>query len=337
MLARVVENVYWFARYLERAENTARLISVNTNLLLDLPRGFALGWLPLIDITGSRALFDARNKRAEERDVVQFLLADLDNPGSVVSSLRAARENARTMRDILPTDAWEVLNQSCLEITEELPAGLNRRTRFNFLKRIVLTSQTLAGVLDGTMSRNDAHTFMILGRNVERADMTSRIVDVRSAQLLPEDAPELVPFDTIQWVSVLRSLSGYEMYRLSRRARVSRAAAMEFVLRDEQFPRACLPCLKQIELCLRSLPRSASVLDALAGACRFLQEAELAVLDQRGLHQLIDNLQLYIIGVHDSLAQTYFPQPSGAAAQVQRQLERSYDGARSLPLFGDAR
>lgn len=335
MLARVVENVYWLARYLERAENTARLISVNTNLLLDLPRGFALGWLPLVDITGSRELFDARGKRPEERDVVQFLLADLDNPGSVLSSLKMARENARTMRDVLPTDAWELLNQSFLEITEELPAGLNRRTRFNFLKRIVLTSQTIAGVLDGTMSRNDAHTFMVLGRNLERADMTSRIVDVRSAQLLPENAPELVPFDTIQWVSVLRSLSGYEMYRLSRRARVSRGAAMQFALRDEQFPRACLPCLKEIELCLRSLPRSAGVLDALAGACRFLQESDLAGLDQPGLHELIDHLQVYIIGVHDCIAATYFPQPGGAA--MQRPSPRTHDGSRSLPLFGEVR
>ena len=105
MLARVVENVYWLARYLERAENTARLISVNTNLLLDLPPGYALGWQPLIDITGSRAQFDARQKRAEEREIVQFLVADCDNPGSIVSSLKLARENARTLRDILPTES----------------------------------------------------------------------------------------------------------------------------------------------------------------------------------------------------------------------------------------
>src|SRR5262249_15056527 len=169
-----------------------------------------------------------------------------------------------------------------LDFVEELPTGLNRRTRFNFLKRIVVTSQTLTGALEGTMNRNDAYTFMMLGRNLERADMTSRIVDVRSAQLLPPGAPELRPFDTIQCMSVLRSLSGYEMYRLRRRTRVSRVDALEFVLRDEQFPRACLLCLRQIESCLRALPRSGRVLDALAGVCRFLQLAELAGLDQPG-------------------------------------------------------
>src|SRR6202158_4442328 len=98
MLSRVAENVYWLARYLERAENTARIVNVNANLLLDLPHEYRPGWLPLIDITGSRELFDAREKRAEERDIVHFLIADLDTPGSILRALRAARENARTLR-----------------------------------------------------------------------------------------------------------------------------------------------------------------------------------------------------------------------------------------------
>jgi uncharacterized alpha-E superfamily protein len=333
VLARVVENVYWLARYLERVENTARLVSVNTNLLLDLPKGLAPGWQPLIDITGSRAMFDARGSRADERDIVQFLLADPENPGSIVSSFKRARENARTLRDILPTEAWELLNQSFLEFIEELSTGLNKRTRFNFLKRIVQTSQTIIGALEGTMNRNDAYTFLMLGRNIERADMTSRIVDVRSAQLLPDDAPELRPFDTIQWVSVLKSLSGYEMYRLSRRTRVSRTDVLEFVLRGEQFPRACVFSLRQIEQCLLALPRSAGVLDALAGVLRFLGEADMATLDQPGLHELVDRLQLHINGVHDGIAQTYFPSRAGAA--TMRQVQWS-DGVKTLPLFADA-
>jgi uncharacterized alpha-E superfamily protein len=327
--------VYWLARYLERAENTARLVSVNTNLLLDLPAGYAPGWQPLIDITGSREVFDKRGSRADERDIVQFLLADEDNPGSIVSSFKMARENARTLRDIFPTESWELLNQFFQEFTEELPTGLNKRTRFNFLKRIVLTSQTITGALEGTMNRNDAYTFMMLGRNLERADMTSRIVDVRSAQLLPEDTPELRPFDTIQWMSVLRSLSGYEMYRLSRRTRVSRLDVLEFIIRGEQFPRACLYCLKQIELCLLALPRSAGVLDALAGVIGFLGEAELAALDQPGLHDLVDRLQLHIIGVHAGIAQTYFPARGGAGGGGQRQMQRMGDGLQTLPLFAD--
>jgi uncharacterized alpha-E superfamily protein len=332
MLSRVVENVYWLARYLERAENTARLISVNANLLLDLPPGYALGWQPLIEITGSRELFEARGKRADEREVVQFLVGVDENPGSICSSLKMARENARTLRDVLPTDSWEVLNQFFLEFTEELPTALNRRARFNFLKRIVLASQTLNGVLEGTMTRNDAYTFVMLGRNLERADMTSRIVDVRSAQLLPPESAELGPFDSIQWMSVLRSLSGYEMYRLSRRTRVSRNDALEFVLRDALFPRACLYCLNRIERFLRDLPRSERALQALAGVSSFLAEAPLSTLEQSGLHELIDRLQLHLNEVHNSIAEAYFPARGG----LQRQSQSSRRTApQSLPLFAD--
>ena len=332
MLSRVAENIYWLARYLERAENTARLISVNANLLLDLQRGYALGWLPLIDITGSRAEFDAQKRRSDEREIVQFLLADAHNPGSISASLNAARENARTLRDILPTEAWEILNEFFQEFTVGLPSGLNRRTRHDFLKRIVVVSQTLAGVLEGTMSRTDAYTFMLLGRNIERADMTSRIVDVRSAQILPTTS-DLVPFQTIQWISVLRSLSGQHMYRQTRRARVSRVESLDFSLRDAQFPRSCLFCLRQIELSLRTLPRSSGVLDTLAGAHRFLAQASIAELDQGGLHQLIDQLQLYLIGVHASIAQAYFPAPPGTARAVAQ--TQAQDAEHTLPLFVD--
>jgi uncharacterized alpha-E superfamily protein len=334
MLARTVENVYWLARYLERAEDTARLINVNTHLLLDLPPAFAPGWIPLIDITGNRTLFDAgyprTEARYEERDVVQFLVADRDNPGSIVSSLHMVRENARISRDVLPSEAWEELNRFCMEFSVELPRGLSRRARFDFLKRGILMSQVLTGMLEGTMSRNDAHIFMMLGRHIERADMTSRILDVRCAQLLPADAPELAPFDSVQWMSVLRSLSGYQMYRLSRRTSVKRSDVLEFVLRDEQFPRACLMCLRQMQLCLQSLPRNSAVSHALATAVEFLGDSAVEHLSRGELHELIDCLQLHLTGVHATIASTYFPAHQSTTAKQRSSVLTS---SRSLPLF----
>jgi uncharacterized alpha-E superfamily protein len=334
MLSRVAENVYWLARYLERAENMARLVNVNANLLLDLPPEYRPGWLALIDITGSRELFDAREKRAEERDIVHFLTADLDNPGSILSSVRSARENARMLRDVLPNEVWEHMNELFMEIKEKLPAALSKRTRFHFLQHIIRGMQTLTGELEGTMSRNDAFTLLMLGRNLERADMTSRIIDVRSAQPLPADAPGFRPFETIQWLNLLKSLSGYQMYRLSQRTRVSRSAVLEFVLRDLQFPRACLFCLKEVEHCLRALPRSAGVLGSLGEARSFLDNATPATLDQAGLHELIDRLQLHIIVVHEGIAQTYFPSRAGASGQSQVQL--ASDERQKMPSFSDA-
>ena len=313
MLSRVAENIYWMARYLERAENTARLVSVNASLILDLPRGYELGWLPLIDMTGSRQLFDAQKRQPDEREVVQFLLADRNNPGSIASSLTAARENARTLRDILPTEAWEVLNQFFQEFTDTLNTGLSKRTRYNFLKQVVLTSQTLDGVFAGTMSRTDAYTFMQMGCHLERADMTSRIVDVRAAQVLPA-SQELQPFRTIQWTNVLRSLSGLHMFRLTRRVRIVRMEALDFALRDQQFPRSCRFSLDQLAACLESLPRSEQALETLQGACKFLAVADLAELDSStGLHQMLDQLQVYINAVHTRIAQAYFPVPLQSA------------------------
>jgi uncharacterized alpha-E superfamily protein len=309
-----VENVYWLARYLERAENTARIISVNTNLLLDLPAGYAPGWLPLVDISGNRELFDTLQRRAEEREVVYFLIADRDNPGSIASSLSLAREDARTLREVLPSEAWELLNGFFAEFNENLGTGLAKRARFAFLRRTIVTLQTLAGMLDGTMNRNDAHTFLLLGRNLERADMSSRIVDVRSAQLLPVATPELRPFETVQWMSVLKSLSGYQMYRLRMRTRVRRADVLEFLLRDEEFPRACNFCFMQLAAALAPLPRSQPVIDVLAAARDFLSAVDLARLDQPGLHQLIDQLQLHVNHVHDGIARIYFPASQSAIA-----------------------
>ena len=333
MLARVVENVYWLSRYLERAENTARIIGVNTNLLLDLPGGIAPGWLPLVDISGNRAEFDTRGTKGDERDVVHFLMAEKENPGSICSSLNSARENARTLREILPTEAWELLNQFFAEFTKDLSTGLNKRTRFEFLKRVVVTLQTIAGMLDGTMNRNDAHSFLTLGRNLERADMTSRIVDVRSAQLLPAETPELRPFESVQWMSVLKSLSGYQMYRLKMRSRVKRADVLQFLLRDDQFPRSCQFCLAQLEASLIPLPRSEGVLEVLETAKRFIERAPLATLDQPGLHELIDKIQLRIQDVHNGIASIYFPSrdvsgaprmPSQSQTQSQRQSSLSF-------------
>jgi uncharacterized alpha-E superfamily protein len=346
MLARTVESVYWLSRYLERAENTARIIGVNTNLLLDLPGGIAPGWLPLVDISGSRAEFDREYgggaARAEERDVVRFLIADKANPGSICASLHYARENARTLREILPTETWELLNEFIGECTRNVESAINKRTRFDFLKRIVITLQTIAGMLDGTMNRNDAFTFSQLGRNLERADMTSRIVDVRSAQLLPAETPELRPFESVQWMSVLKSLSGYQMYRLRMRTRVKRVDVLQFLLRDDQFPRSCQFCLMQLERSLDALPRSEGVLEVLAAAARFVENAPLATLDQPGLHQLIDRLQLHINNVHNMIAEIYFPSREGLGPGGVRRMPSQSQGQgqsqrqRSLS-FGAAR
>jgi uncharacterized alpha-E superfamily protein len=175
---------------------------------------------------------------------------------------------------------------------------------------------------------------MFLGRNIERADMTSRIVDVRSAQLLPAETPELRPFESVQWMSVLKSLSGYQMYRLKMRTRVKRTDVLQFLLRDDQFPRSCLFCISQIEGSLIPLPRSDAVLETVESAARFIERAPLATLDQPGLHELIDNIQLHMINVHDGIAHNYFPSHD-AGGGIQRMTAPGQSQRQTSLSFGD--
>lgn len=328
MLSRVAQNIYWMARYVERAEDTARLINVNTNLLLDLPRTTTFGWLPLIFIVGAEDLFFEKepHRLADETNVVKFLISDREHPGSIISSLAAARENLRTTRDVVPQEAWEQINALYIYARDHLPS---RRGRFEFLRRVIQGAQQIGGLLSGTMSHNAAYDFVRLGHYLECADMTTRILDVRSANLLARagqpqtqaqtqtqtqtqsqpTAPtngEQDPFESIQWMSVLKSLSAYQMYRQQVRVRVNGPDVLKFLLQGEYFPRAVAFCLRQLEICLRKLPRHDAALAALAALRQKLNAAAVPELAREGLHEFIDEVQVGLGELHDQIAAAYF-------------------------------
>ena len=333
MLSRVAQNIYWMARYIERAEDTARIINVNTNLLLDLPRNMTFGWLPLIFIVGAEKQFFEKdpNRLADETTVVKFLISDSDNPGSIISSLASARENLRTTRDTVPQEAWEQINGLYIFARDHVPT---RRGRFEFLRRVIHGAQQINGMLAGSMSRTAAYDFVWLGRFLERADMTTRILDVRSANLLPRagqsatlklaqeqdriessqtqattvDRKEQNPFESIQWMSVLKSLSAYQMYRQQIRLRVGGPDVLRFLLQDESFPRAVSFCLKQLEICLQELPKNATPLAGIAALKQRLGAATVPDLahEHEALHEFIDNLQIGFGELHEQIAAAYF-------------------------------
>ncbi|MHB8454145.1 MAG: alpha-E domain-containing protein [Acidiferrobacterales bacterium] len=319
MLSRVASAVYWMARYIERAENTARLINVNTNLVLDTPRGISPGWAPLIMITGNEALFEKAHGAPNERSVVQFLMVDRDNSGSILSSLSLARENARTVRDIVPREAWEEVNNLYLFARDNLQSGLSQRGRYDYLRRIVGGTQQITGLLAGTMSNDHAYNFLRMGRNLERSDMTARIIDVRSASLLPQQT-ELTPFENIQWMSVLKSLSAYQMYRRHMQARVQRPAVLRFLLQDRSFPRAFCHCMGEVEAALRQLPRSARALGLVAQTQHRVLVTDVGVLVQEALHEYIDVLELALANLDREITATYFtPQRAPSCATASQQ------------------
>lgn len=306
MLSRVAEHIYWMGRYVERAENTARLINVNAFLLLDLPKGVAPGWEPLIAITGQEGEFESRYKDYGERNVVRFLIGDMDNPGSILSALNQARENCRTIRDIVPKATWELLTELNIYARDNLQSGLAKKGRHAYLEHIIEGSQLLTGMLGATLSRDEAWSFLRVGRNLERADMTTRIIDVRTANLLPDETSELRPFETIQWMSVLKSLSSYHMYRRRMQVRVQRGEVLRFLFQDTTFPRSVLHCLQAVEQEVGGLPSNTACQDEIRALQEKVADAKVERLKQDKLHQYVDRIQLGLSKVHETLAAGYF-------------------------------
>lgn len=321
MLSRVAERIYWLGRYMERSENIARLVNVNSNLLLDLPSGVRVGWGSLIDISGTGNYFERDTQLADEKTVVQFMLVDKNNPASLINSLSWARENARITREIMPMEAWELINDLYHYIRDRAERVASRRDRNMILLHVISSVQQFTGLLAGCMSHNNGYDLIRIGRNLERADMSTRIVDVGLVNLLPHlssgtsEASE--PYDNILWMNVLRSLSGYQMYRQQVRDRVNANAVVKFLLQSEDFPRAVAHCLKQLEQCLWSLPNSEKVLACIVDLQQKLELANLDQLLQQGLHEYIDEIQLEIGNLHFRIAETWFL----PVAVVQEQKE----------------
>ena len=311
LLSRVAERVYWQARYLERAENVARLLHVFSALQLDLPKGTKLGWQTLVQITGHEEQFVEKYKQENERNVVRFLLAER-NGISLVDMLAFARENARTTREIMPTEAFELINGLYYFARDNAEAGISRAERNEILDQIVSRSQQIGGLMAGTMSRDEAYSFVRLGRSLERADMTTRIVDVDSQKLMPEleveDAePEArEPYENILWMNVLRSSSAYQMYRQHVRERINGEDVVRFLLQNEQFPRSTAHNLTTMTKVLRNLPNSNKVNWQVNKTRKLVRDADVNRLLRRGLVRHLDSVQKEIAQVHFKIADTWF-------------------------------
>lgn len=306
LLSRVAETVYWIGRYVERAENTARLIMVNANIMLDLPKGVALGWEPVLHITGITDLFYEHYDQPSERNVVKFLISDRRNPSSIISSVEAAREDLRTTRVIMPREAWEVLNDFYLYTRENLNKGIAQRSRNEYLTDIVENCQKFTGLLSGTMSHDDPYTFILMGRNLERADMTTRVMDVRAGNVFSGSERDLAPYEDIQWRSVLNSLAAYSMYRRHVHMRVSGSNVIRFLLKDEDFPRSVYHCLGEVVSSLQRFERNEAALRDLGQARRMVTQVEADNLVGESLNAFVDELQIAMGHIHELLESTYF-------------------------------
>lgn len=305
MLSRVAESLYWMARYLERAENTARFINSTTQVLLDLPRGASFGWNVLLKVAGLDDRYRQHYGPPNEADIMRFLILDERNPGSIVTSIQSARENTRTFREVLPMEIWERINALYLYIRDHADrAAKSRGKRYEVLNGVIERHQSVIGLLRGSMSRDLAYQFIKLGYNLERADMTTRIVDVNSAMRLPADAAAAGIARERLWISTLNALSAYQMYRQHVGVRVVGPKVVGFLLADAYFPRTVRHCLEEIESCLRSLvdyemPMAvANQAKERLGNLRFDHLA--------ALHENMDQIQADLAALHDGISRQYF-------------------------------
>ena len=294
------------ARYLERAEDTARLVNAYSHLILDIPVGSEPGWEVLIDTVDARDTFHQRYKRLTERNVIKFLLADQDNPSSIRASIKAARENVRTTRDVLPAQTWEVMNELNLFVSENASHGVARRNRFEFLEEIIAGNQQLNGAIRTTVVRDDGFWFICLGQLVERCDMTSRIMDVatkaigRKSQMGIRELPLL-------WGNLLRSLSATSGYRREVGPLVTGGEVIEYMMTARLFPRSLSYCIDRLEESAARLDAHLKLMREIRALARQVSKVKWAEASMEELHKEIDQFQLSLGEVHTSITNTWFP------------------------------
>ncbi len=305
MLSRSAERVYWAGRYLERAENTARIVQQYSQLLLDLPEEVGVDWRDLVAIFGARRAFEDSGAADGEAAILNFLLADTGGQNSLAFCIRMARDNIRNSRDLLPQESWENANELYQYSRRHLGTTTGGENRFEVLAHCIGACQQLNGILVGTMSHNSPYRFLVLGQNIERADMTSRIIDVAAAYL-QQNEPLVLRYGSTLWTNVLKSVSGFQMYRQYCQPEVVGLSAIDFLLNDRAFPRAARACIDRARRTAAALPRSDDLIAALDRTVRTLPSPLPPELDGADVTRLMDVLQKRLGEAHTAVAQTWF-------------------------------
>jgi uncharacterized alpha-E superfamily protein len=322
MLSRVADLIYWMSRYVERAENVARVIDVKLQLVLDAPPGGEQQWQSLVAATGDQADFARRCGRATQENVLAFLTFDPLNPNSILSCLQSARENARGIREVISSDMWLQVNRFYLLVKSAAAAPKDLNLAIEFFHEVQLASQLFAGVADATMTHGAGWHFLQIGRLLERADQASRILDVHAGA--PESRPAAgAPVDLMPWGAVLRSASAFEMY-CKQYGRISPPDVIRFLMLDREFPRSILFCLRSAQSSLHLISGTPTKTfrntpEKLMG--RLCSEHEFRTADDildGGLHQYIDEFQTKLNRAGLAISERFFDfQPISVTAPPQ--------------------
>jgi uncharacterized alpha-E superfamily protein len=319
MLSRVADSIYWMSRYVERAENVARFIDVNLKLALDLPDPSAQQWEPLLSISGDKESFTERYGKPNAESVLKFLAFDPENPNSIISCLRAARGNARSVREVISQEMWLELNKYYLMVNAAAADPARISSLDDFFTEVKMGSHLFEGVTEATMTHGEAWHFCRLGRQLERADKTSRMLDVKYFILLRSVEDVGTAFDDLQWAAVLRSMSAFQMYRRDR-GRISPKGVVDYLLLDRLFPRAinaCLICANESLHSISGTPinRFKNGPEKMLGhLCSDLSFASVDEIITSGLHEYLDELQTQMNKIGAGIHETFFAFKTPAAA-----------------------
>jgi uncharacterized alpha-E superfamily protein len=330
MISRVAEHCFWMSRYLERAESTARILEVNEALLLDFSVPTGEQWLPLLIISGTAGMLET----TDGESVQTFLTWDEGNPISIQSSLAAARENARIIREVISADMWERINYYYLWIQTPAARELYERGRSDFYNQIKRINQLVLGISEGTMSHGETWEFYLLGKYLERSSQTARILDVKYHHLLPRLEDVGTPIDNAHWTAILKSCSAYEPFLKKRLLGDPAHSVAEFLILDRLFPRSVRYCLSDCRQRVHKVSgrplaqpgnEAEHMLDALV---RWLNLVKIDDFLRAGLHQELVRVINRIDEIGNAIYRTYFDvrvelPRAGAVTSAEAEADRA--------------
>jgi uncharacterized alpha-E superfamily protein len=310
LLARFAENSFWLARYMERAENLARILDVNETFAQD-GQG-PEDWLPIVHLHDDGERFFATHKTATAEAVIRFYVLDRANPSSIIAAVRMARENARALRHLISTEMWRHLNVFYNRLVALGPADLTLSNLSSLCVTIKEDCQLHAGIVEGTYYRDQGWYFYQLGKYLERTDQTTRLLDINYHRLMPSPDQADTQVDAGQWNAVLRSAAGYHAFRRAYPSGMEPAKVADFLLFDRGFPRSVAVCVREMDELfggLTSLPDLAGApvrMGALEALRRASEASDVNQVLTTGLHEFLDQLQLQLIGLTNDLRSTFF-------------------------------
>ncbi|MEI8388941.1 MAG: alpha-E domain-containing protein [bacterium] len=311
MLSRVADSIYWMNRYIERAENIARIIDANLHFFLDSKIPDAEQWEPLICITGDQNYFFEKYGKVTRENVIYFLTFDKEYDNSIISCLRCARENAKSIREIISLEMWEQINKFYIMLSELSESEITLDFLHEFFEKVKNNCHLFNGISDSTMSRNEGWHFARLGKMLERADKTSRIIDIKYFHILPSVKFVGSTYDILQWSAILKSASGLEMFKKKYKL-IKPDKIIEFLITDDEFPRSIKYCISKANESIHSISgttnnsfsnkpeQSLGMLNA------ELLYADIDNIIEIGFHEFLDSFQKKLLNIGTDIYSKYF-------------------------------